>query len=124
MDLATLVGILGAFGIIIGAMTMSGGVGLFVDVPSVLIVIVGTIFVVLMKFSLGQFLGCFKVAGKAFMFKLVAPVDLIQEVVELADDARKMVCSHLRAKKLAMISYKAGSSCWLMAMNPKSSRAC
>lgn len=89
MDLATLVGILGAFGIIIGAMVMSGGVNLFVDIPSVLIVLVGTIFVVLMKFSLGQFLSCFKVAGKAFMFKVVAPAELIQEVVELADDARK-----------------------------------
>lgn len=101
MDLATLVGILGAFGIIIGAMVMSGGVGLFVDVPSVLIVVVGTIFVVLMKFNLGQFLGCFKIAGKAFMFKLVAPVDLIQEVVELADDARKNGLLALEGKEVS-----------------------
>lgn len=101
MDLATLVGILGAFGIIVGAMTMSGGVGLFVDVPSVLIVFVGTIFVVLMKFSLGQFLSCFKVAGKAFMFKLVAPSDLIAEVVELADDARKNGLLALEGKEVS-----------------------
>ena len=89
MDLATLLGLLGAFGVIGGAMTMSGGVGMFIDVPSVMIVFVGTIFVVLIKFSLSQFLGCFKVAGKAFMFKMVAPLDLIEEVVQLADDARK-----------------------------------
>lgn len=101
MDLATLVGVLGAFGIILGAMTMSGGVGLFIDVPSVLIVVVGTIFVVLMKFGLGQFLGCFKVAGKAFMFKIVAPVDLIQEVVELADDARKNGLLALEGKEVS-----------------------
>lgn len=101
MDLATLVGVLGAFGIILGAMTMSGGVGLFIDVPSVLIVVVGTIFVVLMKFGLGQFLGCFKVAGKAFMFKLVAPADLIQEVVELADDARKNGLLALEGKEVS-----------------------
>lgn len=101
MDLATLVGILGAFGIIGGAMTMSGGIGMFVDVPSVLIVIVGTIFVVLMKFSLGQFLGCFKVAGKAFMFKLVAPTDLIEEVVVLADEARKNGLLALEGKEVS-----------------------
>lgn len=101
MDLATLLGILGAFGIIIGAMVMSGGVGIFIDVPSVLIVFVGTIFVVLMKFSLGQFLGCFKVAGKAFMFKMVAPADLIQEVVELADDARKNGLLALEGKEVS-----------------------
>lgn len=101
MDLATLVGILGAFGIIGGAMTMSGGIGIFVDIPSVLIVIVGTIFVVLMKFSMGQFLGCFKVAGKAFMFKLVDPADLIEEVVELADDARKNGLLALEGKEVS-----------------------
>lgn len=108
MDLATLVGILGAFGIIIGAMTMSGGVGLFVDVPSVLIVVVGTIFVVLMKFGLGQFLGCFKVAGKAFMFKMVTPADLIDEVVELADDARKNGLLALEGKEVCHDFLQAG----------------
>lgn len=101
MDLATLVGILGAFGIIGGAMTMSGGIGMYVDVPSVLIVFVGTIFVVLMKFSLAQFLGCFKVAGKAFMFKLVAPTDLIEEVVVLADEARKNGLLALEGKEVS-----------------------
>ena len=101
MDLATLVGILGAFGIILGAMTMSGGVGIFIDIPSVLIVFVGTIFVVLMKFGLGQFLGCFKVAGKAFMFKMVDPADLIEEVVELADDARKNGLLALEGKEVS-----------------------
>lgn len=101
MDLATLVGILGAFGIIGGAMTMSGGIGMFVDVPSVLIVFVGTIFVVLIKFSLAQFLGCFKVAGKAFMFKMVSPLDLIEEVVALADEARKNGLLALEGKEVS-----------------------
>ncbi len=108
MDLATLVGLIGAFAIVLGAMTMSGGVGLFIDVPSVLIVIVGTIFVVLMKFGLGQFLGCFKVAGKAFMFKLVAPTDLIDEVVELADDARKNGLLALEGKEVSDEFLQAG----------------
>ena len=101
MDLATLLGLLGAFGIIVGAMTMSGGVGIFIDVPSVMIVFIGTIFVVLMKFGLGQFLGCFKVAGKAFMFKLVDPADLIDEVVGLADDARKNGLLALEGKEVS-----------------------
>lgn len=101
MDLATLLGILGAFGIIGGAMTMSGGIGIFVDLPSVLIVLVGTFFVVLMKFNLAQFLGCFKIAGKAFMFKLVDPVELIDEVVELADDARKNGLLSLEEKEVS-----------------------
>lgn len=89
MDLATLLGLLGAFGIIGGAMTMSGGLAIYIDLPSVLIVLVGTVFVVLMKFSLQQFLSCFKVAGKAFVSKLSDPVELIDEVVDLAGEARK-----------------------------------
>jgi len=101
VDLATFLGILGAFGIIGSAMTMSGGIGIFVDVPSVLIVLVGTFFVVLMKFNLSQFLGCFKIAGKAFMFKLVDPVELIDEVVELADDARKNGLLSLEDKEVS-----------------------
>ena len=89
MDIATLVGLIGAFGIVIFAMLSGGSVDMFVNVPSLLIVLVGSLFVVLMKFTLGQFLGAMKVAVKAFSFKLTAPEDLITEVVELADEARK-----------------------------------
>ena len=101
VDLATLIGILGAFAIIGGAMVMSGGLMTFVDVPSVLIVIVGSVFVVMMKFSLGQFLSAIKVAGKAFIFKLVDPPDLIEEVVQLADDARKNGLLALEGKEVS-----------------------
>ena len=62
MDLATLVGLLGAFGIILSAMIMGGSPDMFINGPSLLIVLVGTLFVVLMKFTLGQFLGALKVA--------------------------------------------------------------
>ena len=89
MDLATLVGLLGAFGIIISAMIMGGSPDMFINAPALLIVLVGTLFVVLMKFNLGQFLGAVKVAIKAFSFKSVKPESLITEVVELADAARK-----------------------------------
>jgi len=89
VDLATLIGMLGAFGIVIMAMVLGGSVGIFVNVPSLLIVIVGSLMVVLMKFSLGQFLGAVKVAGKAFIYKLDKIEELIPLVVELADVARK-----------------------------------
>ena len=62
MDLATLIGLVGAFGIVIASMLMGGSVGMFVNIPSLLIVLVGTLFVVLMKFSLAQFLGAIKLA--------------------------------------------------------------
>ena len=89
MDLATLVGLLGAFGIVVAAMVTGGDVGVFVNVPSLLIVLGGSLFVVLMKFTLAQFLGIGKVMGKAFMFKSIKPEDIITEAVDLADAARK-----------------------------------
>lgn len=89
MDLATLIGLLGAFGIVIMAMVLGGSLGIFINVPSLLIVIAGTFMVVLMKFSMSQFLGAVKVAAKAFIFKLDKIDELIPKVVELADVARK-----------------------------------
>lgn len=89
MDLATLVGIIGSFAVVIAAMLMGGTADMFINVPSLMIVLVGSMFVVLMKFSLAQFLGAMKIAAKAFSFKMVAPETLIEEVVELADAARK-----------------------------------
>ncbi|MDH3642150.1 MAG: flagellar motor protein PomA [Gammaproteobacteria bacterium] len=101
MDLATLVGIVGAFGIVIASMVLGGSAGMFVNVPSLLIVLVGTLFVVLMKFSLGQFLGAIKVAVKAFSFKLAKPESIIEEVVDLADSARKGGLLSLEGKEVS-----------------------
>ncbi len=89
MDLATLVGLLGAIGIILVAMALGGSVLLFVNVPSLLIVIVGTLFAVLIKFPMGHFLGAFKIATKAFINKAEDPLKLIEEGVNLANIARK-----------------------------------
>ncbi|GAB1104873.1 MAG: flagellar motor protein PomA [Shewanella algae] len=89
MDLATLIGLVGAFAFIIMAMVSSGGIAIFIDVPSVLIVMVGSLFVVMMKFTLKQFLGAVKIAAKAFMFKLDKPEELIEQSVTMADAARK-----------------------------------
>lgn len=89
MDIASLIGMLGAFGIVLAAIFLGGSAGMFMNIPSLLIVIGGSLFVVLIKFSLPQFLGAIAVAGKAFMFKMPSLDDLIEEVVELANTARK-----------------------------------
>lgn len=89
MDLATLVGLLGAFGIIVAAIIAGGSGIIFINLPSLLIVGGGTLFAVLMKFPLGHFLGAVKVAMKAFFNKADDPMKLIEEGVELANIARK-----------------------------------
>lgn len=89
MDLATLVGLLGATAIVVLAIVMGGSVPVFINIPSLLIVIIGTMMVVLVKFSMGQFFGAFGVAMRAFFNKLSKPEDLIEKIVELANIARK-----------------------------------
>ncbi len=89
MDLATLIGLLGGFGVIIGAIGLGGSVGTFLNPPSFIIVIGGTFAATLMQFPLARFLNAFKVAGHAFKAKAESPESLIQQGLELSQTARK-----------------------------------
>ncbi len=101
MDLATLIGLIGGFAIVIFAMLLGGSLGMFADMPSILIVLVGSILVCLMKFSLAQFLGATKTVIKAFAFKLESPEELIMTVKELAEEARKGGLLSLEGKEIS-----------------------
>ncbi|GAA5317041.1 MAG: flagellar motor protein PomA [Candidatus Pelagadaptatus aseana] len=100
MDLATIVGILGAMGLIVATMLMSGSLGMFINIPSLVIVFGGSLFAVMAKFGLGQFLGAGKVAGKTFVSKSPDPAELIDEIIELADMARKGGLLSLEGKEV------------------------
>ncbi len=101
MDLATIVGLIGALGLIVVTMLMSGSLAMFINVPSLVIVVGGSIFAVMAKFGLGQFLGAVKVAGKSFSNKIDDPSALIDEIVELADAARKGGLLSLEGKEVS-----------------------
>lgn len=89
MDLATLLGMVGAILIVLAAILTGGSALVFINIPSILIVLGGTFAVVMIKFSLKHFFGAFKVAVRAFIFKLESPDELITQIVELANIARK-----------------------------------
>lgn len=89
MDLATLLGLLGAIGVVLAAILTGGSPIIFFNIPSILIVLGGTALVVMVKFTLGQFFGAFKVAARAFVYKVDDPEELIVRIVELANIARK-----------------------------------
>lgn len=89
MDIASLVGFLLGIGIITAAIATGGDVMLFVNVPSLLIVIGGTFGVSLMRIPLADFMRSFSILIKTFMNKKEDPSELIQEAVRLADVARK-----------------------------------
>ncbi|MFN0264689.1 motility protein A [Tepidamorphus sp. 3E244] len=90
MDLATIIGIIfGAF--VVGlAIFLGGEIGAFVDVPSVLIVVGGASAATLVRFPLANVASALILGGKtAFTHRRIEPHDLINEIAELADVARK-----------------------------------
>ncbi len=101
MDLATLLGMLGAIGVMVGAVVLGGDIMVFVDLPSIVIVFFGTAFVVLFRTTLGQFLGSFKVALGAFLHKSIPPTTLIEEAVSLANTARREGLLALEGKPIS-----------------------
>ncbi len=108
MDIATLIGLLGGFGIIIGAIATGGDVMLFVNVPSILIVVGGTFMVTLMQVSLKDFLGSFSIGMKAFFYKTDDAKQLIEEAVQLADIARKNGLLALEGQEISNDFLKTG----------------
>lgn len=89
MDIATIIGIVSAFGLMLMAIMQGGGIGLFIDVPSMLIVFGGTAGVALVNFPLGDVLSAANVAKKAFLFKETDTNQLLEKLMEFANKARK-----------------------------------
>ena len=89
MDIVSLIGLVGCLGMIAGAMISSGGIGMFVDVPSLLIVIGGTFFAVMYRSTLPTFLSSFGTLVKIFLPGAKKHDELITRLTELAGIARK-----------------------------------
>jgi chemotaxis protein MotA len=89
VDFATLIGLVGASLLIASAVIIGVSPAVFINPASLLIVVGGTMLVVLAKFSFAQFFGAFKAAARAFKFKLPETQASIEELVEIANIARK-----------------------------------
>ncbi len=89
MDLATLIGLVAGLGVMIGAILVGPSAGMFLNPPSLIIVFGGTFAAVMMKFSMGQFIGAIKVALKTVINKITDTATLIEELEEMAQVARK-----------------------------------
>lgn len=89
LDLATILGVLGAFVLIAAAMIIGGTPGAFLDVRAILIVIGGTFMVTTISFSLGEIVRAQSVMLKAILYHQRTPADAALQMVHLADTARK-----------------------------------
>lgn len=89
MDFATILGLLSSFSLVLMAMSSGGDVMIFVNPPSLLIVVGGSIGAVMSKFGLIEFLGSFKIGLKSIFYKKFSPQGLIEQAIELSNAARK-----------------------------------
>ncbi len=89
MDIATLLGIISAFGLVVSAIFMGGGLILFVNIPSFLIVVGGTIGTTMINYPLGDMLKVVSVVKNTFFSTNSATIERINQLVEFANKSRK-----------------------------------
>lgn len=89
MDIATIIGIIGGFALIIGSILIGSPLSTFFNIPGLLVVVGGTIAATLIMQKLPIVLGAAKVAMNAFFDKAAQPEALIKQIVDLAGKARK-----------------------------------
>ncbi len=89
MDLSTIVGIVSAFVLMIAAIMFGGSITLFIDIPSVIIVLGGTTGATLIHYPFKDLFGAFSIFKKAFFHKDVPPQETISQLIVFAGKARK-----------------------------------
>lgn len=89
MDIATLLGVVSAFGLVVVAIFMGGGLGLFINIPSALIVIGGTLGTTMINYPLGDMLKVVSVVKNALFSNTMSGSNLIERFVDFANKSRR-----------------------------------
>ena len=89
MDIATLVGILVSFGLVVVSILVGGDGSWFLNGPSLMIVGGGTMGATLLAYPLADILSVFRVAKNVFMHKSAVVSELIPFISDFAKKARQ-----------------------------------
>ncbi|NOQ95647.1 MAG: motility protein A [Desulfobacterales bacterium] len=89
MDIATILGVISAFGLMCIAISMGGGIQLFINIPALMIVVGGTLGATMINYPVKDVLGVFKVVKKALFAKKISVTELIKRFVTFAKKSRK-----------------------------------
>ena len=88
MDITTFVGIIIAGGLVVSAIMMGGPASWFINPPSIMIVLGGTMGATLLAYPLPEVLGVFKVAKNVFFQNSHSPNKAISLMIDFAKKAR------------------------------------
>ena len=89
MDFATIGGLVVAVGLILAAILMDSSLGIFISIPSIAIVVGGTIGVLFVAYPGAQVLGAMKAGKTAVLNKPTSVQETIQLLSELSNRARR-----------------------------------
>ncbi len=89
MDIATIIGIIGGFALIVISILMGSPISAFINIPGLMIVVGGTVMATLIMQKLEVVLGAINVAMNAFFDRTEPPDTMIKQIVTLAAKARK-----------------------------------
>lgn len=89
MDNATVIGWVVAFGLIAAALVTGGDIMAFVNPPSMLIVIGGTIGAVMVAYPMGEFVNSMKVLRNVLFTKTLTHNEVISRIVTYAQQSRR-----------------------------------
>ncbi len=88
MDIATILGLVATFGLVVGAMLQGGSVTMFINVPSILIVVLGTIGVLLINFPMKEMAMLVKVLMKTVFSRDFNPGEHVDRLVKFGQLVR------------------------------------
>ncbi|MBW1803921.1 MAG: motility protein A [Deltaproteobacteria bacterium] len=89
MDIATIVGVVSAFGLVCIAIFMGGGLQLFINFPALMIVVGGTLGATLINYPLSDMVGVLNVVKKALFTRQISISEIVKRFVGFAQKSRK-----------------------------------
>ncbi len=89
MDITTVVGLVAGFVLIIITIVLGGPLGLFINIPSLVVVIGGTTAAIMVNYPLQQVVSVAIVSKNAFLYKEVETEVIVSKLIDFATVARR-----------------------------------
>jgi len=89
MDIATILGFTSGIALVLISIMLGGSLMLFINIPSIVLVLGGTVAAVLINYPLGDVLSLFNTVKNSFIQKTEPPTEVIKKLVEFATVTRR-----------------------------------
>jgi chemotaxis protein MotA len=101
MDIATVIGLIGGSVLVVAAVLVGGDLAIFINLPSLLLVLGGTLASCFIKFSMKEVVNSIRVAMKAFTVKIQPLEDIMDRMVALARVTKEQGLMALENEKVS-----------------------